>query len=94
MSDDNNRVTLAVLGQQMLEMLRRQDDVEEKLDGIGEKLDRVVTSHAQCAAVQETRWEYHKEEHRVLNSKKWAGDIGAGAAGVVAAIVALVVKSP
>jgi len=94
MSGDNGKITLAVLGQQMQEMLRRQDKTDGKLDSINDKLDGVMMDHASCSATQEARWERNEKELSALNAKKWAGDIGAALAGIVAAAVAAASKGP
>lgn len=94
MSEDDGKTTLAVLGQQMKEMLRRQDNVDQKLDSVVDTVTEMSLIQAHCTAVQETRWEHHGEEHRALNQKKWAGDIGAAVAGIIAAAIAAVSRSP
>ena len=91
MTADEQPGTIAVLGQRMDEMLRRQDRMESKVDRIAENLQQISLDHTKCAAIQETRWKQHDEEHRDLNVKKWAGDV---AAALAAALVGIFVKSP
>jgi hypothetical protein len=86
MTDDsrnsNQRVTNAKLGMKL-------DYVIETVDEIKEAIALNTEHRITCSE----RWKQHDREHASLNTKKWAGDIAAAAAGVVAAIGASMAKS-
>ena len=81
-SNSNQRVTNAVLGVKLDSIAK---DVAEIKDGV-----RLNTEY-RIASTQ--RWKDHDKEHASLNTKKWAGDIGAAIAGALTAVGITVAKS-
>ena len=73
---------MAVLGAKMDNM---QADVSEI------KKDTKLNTEERIASKE--RWKQHDKEHSSLNTKKWAGDVGAAIAGAVAGITAAIAKS-
>ena len=86
MTDDtgntNQRVTNALL---MAELKNMGKDIDEIKGGMKPNTEHRIA----C----EERWKAHDREHTSLNTKKWAGDIGAAIAGAVAGAAAAMTKS-
>ena len=78
----NQRVTMAILGEKMDNM---QVDVSEI------KKDTKLNTEERIASKE--RWKQHEKEHASLNTKKWAGDIGAGIVASIPGLAALFTKS-
>ena len=80
--NNNQRVTNAILGVKM-------DHVIEGMEEI--KAGMALNTESRIASTE--RWKQHDKEHSALNTKKWAGDIGAALAGAAAGITAALTKS-
>jgi len=78
----NQRVTNAILGGKL-------DRIAEDVAEIKAGMQR--NTEYRIAATE--RWKAHDKEHASLNTKKWAGDIGAAATGIAAAVAAAITKS-
>lgn len=91
--DDNGRVTMARLDERMREMLRRQGQVEEKLDGVDQQVRQICMEQASCVARQDQRWQAHDREHQQLNIKKNIGDAVTGAMAIIAAALGVSVNN-
>ena len=82
MTDDrgnsNQRVTNAILGTKLDRVI---DDLDEIKGGMA------LNTEARIASTE--RWKAHEKEHASLNTKKWAGDIGAGIAASIPGLAAL-----
>ena len=80
--NSNQRVTMAILGEKMDNMQADVSDI---------KKDTKKNTEERIASTE--RWRAHEKEHGSLNTKKWAGDIGAAIAGAVGGITAAILKS-
>jgi len=78
----NQRVTNAILGGKL-------DRIAEDVAEIKAGMQR--NTEYRIAATE--RWKAHDKEHASLNTKKWAGDIGAAIAGALTAVGITVAKS-
>ena len=78
----NQRVTNAILGTKLDVVIKSQEEIKD-----GMKLN----TESRSASTE--RWKQHDKEHSALNTKKWAGDIGAALAGAAAGITAALTKS-
>jgi hypothetical protein len=78
----NQRVRNAVLSTKLDHLIEGQEEIKD-----GMKLN----TEARIASTE--RWKAHEKEHASLNTKKWAGDIGAAIAGALTAVGITVAKS-
>lgn len=91
MSQDNGRVTMAVLGERLDQVLRRLDKIDETQQRIVDAQVVAATNYTACHTMQEQRWSQHKDEHADINVKRWAADIIGPA---IAALLVWLGKTP
>lgn len=83
--DGNGRVTMALLGERMDQVLRRLDRIESNQERQLTAQSLASTNYTACHTQQEERWKQHEQEHEALGRKAWAADvIGPLLAGVAA----------
>lgn len=87
----NGRITMAILGERMDQVLKRLDTQDQKLDRIDARLATAQSNYDVCHTQQGERWKQHEEEHQTMGRKSWAADI---IGPVLAAIVAWWAKAP
>ena len=88
-SNNNQRVTNAILGGKMDSLLK---GFEEMKDAQKEQ-NRQIRVNSDLCIEHSVLWKQHDKEHVSLNTKKWAGDIGAAIAGALTAVGITVAKS-
>ncbi len=74
---ENQRVTMAILGEKMDNMQADVSDI---------KKDTKLNTEERIAS--EVLWKAHDKEHANLRVKSWAGDVGAAMTGGIAALIA------
>lgn len=87
----NGRITMAILGERMDQMLRRMERVEGKVDTVIEKQSTAQSNYDVCSTRQAERWTQHGQDHQALARKHWAADIVGPA---IAALVGWLAKAP
>lgn len=88
----NGRVTMAILGEQMHQVLAMQQKMDTRLERIETSQTQAASRCDKCETRQDQRWEAHGKAHETADTKRTQGDWIAYGLGLIAAVLGIAIK--